>query len=210
MSVYFITARNLNICKIGSAGNVEARRASLQTASPVELVVEATLHGSRELEQRLHKRFAKHRVKGEWFTITEEIEKLIAEASASPVLEFPTERARRDRQLSDDERAERSVAEHRQLLAEAMQSFERAGCLPHGDFSKPTLRFYRPVSVAGGQFADHYAVRDGDRRILCADLKLTWDQADRLCDAFEQVRQRAMQSRQVPLDLVEPKRSEPS
>ena len=193
MSVYFITARDIGICKIGVARDVEARRSSLQTASPVELVLEATLPGSRELEQRLHKRFAKHRVKGEWFTITDEIEKLIAEAAASPVLEFPVERTRRDQQLSDEELAERSVAQHRRLFAEAMQSFERAGCIPCGDFAKPPHRFYRPVAVAGGQFADHYAIRgDGDGRLLCAELKLTRDQADRLCDVLEEVRASAL------------------
>lgn len=59
-------------------------------------------------------------------------------------------------------------------------------------------RFYQPVPASGGQFNEHYAVRGQGghhHRLLCADLKLTWDQADRLCDVLERVRECALQDR---------------
>jgi hypothetical protein len=55
------------------------------------------------------------------------------------------------------------------------------------------MRAYNPVPVGCGQFNDHYAIReDGTRRLLCAEMRLSWDQADRLCDIFDGVRQRAL------------------
>lgn len=54
-------------------------------------------------------------------------------------------------------------------------------------------RHFTPVSVGGGQWNNHYAVRgNGEARILGADMGLSWDQADRLCDILEGVRQRAL------------------
>jgi len=48
------------------------------------------------------------------------------------------------------------------------------------------IRCFETVAAGCGRFNRHFAVRDlRDRRIYCADLNLTWDQADRLCDAFD-------------------------
>jgi len=193
MIVYFITARELGTCKIGITNDVAARRASLQTASPAKLTVEATLQGSRKLEQEFHARFAKDRLNGEWFKITPELDAVIAEAAASPVLPFrPAKPSVKDEQVAEEELVRRSLERDRRAFAEAMASFERAGCFPRGDVPAPVHRAYRPAPVSGGQFADRYAVRTEDGRLLCADLKLTRDQADHLCDVLEQERQRAL------------------
>lgn len=56
-------------------------------------------------------------------------------------------------------------------------------------------RFYEPVAATGGLFSNHFAVRGKGghhNRILGADMRMTWDQADRLCDLLEQVRQYAL------------------
>lgn len=54
-------------------------------------------------------------------------------------------------------------------------------------------RYFTTVPANGGQWNNHYAIRgNGESRILCADMRLTWDQADRLCDVLEGVRQRAL------------------
>jgi hypothetical protein len=193
MSVYFITCRERGICKIGYAQNAKARRSSLQTASPTRLVLEATLPGSRELERKFHERFAEQRLSGEWFRITDELDALIRRAV--PVHDTDAEIAPRPRSRQSDENlAERSIAEHRDILAAAMLDFEKLGPLI-GAPLRPRRRFYHPVPASGGQFNDHYAIRGegGHRhRLLCTDLGLSWDQADRLCDVLEEVRDHAL------------------
>ena len=76
--VYFITAREVNRVKIGYAKNPQARTVSIQTHSPVPLTLECVSDGGLDEEARLHERFASARVRGEWFTITPEIESHMA------------------------------------------------------------------------------------------------------------------------------------
>lgn len=76
MFTYFIQGQPLTPVKIGKAINVQKRLRSLQTGSPVELRVLATLVGDRELE--LHCRFSKYRVFGEWFSWSNELSEFIA------------------------------------------------------------------------------------------------------------------------------------
>lgn len=83
MSVYFITAREVGMVKIGCAYEPHRRLAYMQTASPVELTLEAMLPGAYQEERGLHAQFAEHRVRGEWFKIVPEIEEMIA-ASICP------------------------------------------------------------------------------------------------------------------------------
>lgn len=66
--IYFIQdAGTLNV-KIGFALNsVDGRRATLQTGNSSPLVVLATMPGDLSAEKELHRRFAEHRVAGEWF-----------------------------------------------------------------------------------------------------------------------------------------------
>jgi hypothetical protein len=78
VSVYFITAREVGRVKIGCAYDPFQRLEKLQQMSPCELVLEAVLKGSHAEERAIHKLFVDERVRGEWFTITDEIEKAIA------------------------------------------------------------------------------------------------------------------------------------
>lgn len=77
MSVYFITAREVGRVKVGCAFNPHDRFERLQTASPVELALEAVMRGAHKEERELHLRFAADRLHGEWFNITPEIELMI-------------------------------------------------------------------------------------------------------------------------------------
>jgi hypothetical protein len=70
MSVYFISARELDLVKIGYAYNPLHRFNHLRTFSPVELTLEGAIPGTRTKERELHKRFALARVRGEWFKLT--------------------------------------------------------------------------------------------------------------------------------------------
>lgn len=83
MSVYFITARDVDLVKIGCAYDPVARFNHLRTSSPIDLALEGAIAGGFEKERELHERYAKWRVRGEWFTITPSIEREI-DASTRP------------------------------------------------------------------------------------------------------------------------------
>jgi hypothetical protein len=80
MSVYFITCREIGFVKIGVAYDPFVRLATLQTAFPLDLKVEALVKGAHKREKEFHRQFAEHRARGEWFRICPEIEALIAAA----------------------------------------------------------------------------------------------------------------------------------
>lgn len=71
--VYFMRAGKGGPIKIGTAVNVEARRKSLTTGCPQELIVLTYFPGGSREEKELHKQFAAHRQKGEWFAAAPEI-----------------------------------------------------------------------------------------------------------------------------------------
>jgi len=73
MYVYFIRAGNRGAIKIGVARNVERRMATMQTGNAFELKLLACIkcnsrNDSLILEKRLHSKFKRQRVRGEWFT----------------------------------------------------------------------------------------------------------------------------------------------
>jgi hypothetical protein len=192
MSVYFITCREQGICKIGKAKNPKARRSSLQTAFPTRLVLEGTLPGGVALERKLHQRFAKFRLSGEWFRLNDKLEEAIQSAASSPAL--PIEEPSSPPPLADlcsEELVERSLKAARGMLVEHERIFEKLAPSTVLDLP-PSRRFFRPVAASGGQFNRQFCIRDGDGRQLCADMGLTWDQADHLCDVLEGVRQRSL------------------
>lgn len=75
--VYFIGAEH-GAVKIGSTTDPNARLVSLQCGGPIPLRVLATRAGGRAEELAYHRRFAAHRMHGEWFERTPEIEAEIA------------------------------------------------------------------------------------------------------------------------------------
>lgn len=72
MYVYFIRAGNSGAIKIGMAVNIERRINTLQAGNAFKLQVLALIpcdcrEEALHLEQRIHKFFAKQRIRGEWF-----------------------------------------------------------------------------------------------------------------------------------------------
>ena len=65
--VYLIAARDLEMVKIGLATNVRERLSQLQTGSPCELELLATIPGGENEERALHWLFGHLHVRGEWF-----------------------------------------------------------------------------------------------------------------------------------------------
>lgn len=74
--IYFATVDGHTV-KIGFASDVPARLRTLQTASHRPLHLLVVIAGSQADERQLHKRFAEHRVQGEWFRLSNEIKDFI-------------------------------------------------------------------------------------------------------------------------------------
>jgi hypothetical protein len=76
--VYFILDTGNKLIKIGFSKSVEARLNNLQMGNINALRLLAVCEGARTEENQLHKKFAKHRVRSEWFKDCEEIRDFIA------------------------------------------------------------------------------------------------------------------------------------
>jgi hypothetical protein len=70
--VYFIEAEN-GLIKIGHTASIRERFKKLNTAVPMQLTILGLVPGDQALEFALHKRFAAHRVTGEWFQANDEL-----------------------------------------------------------------------------------------------------------------------------------------
>ena len=81
--IYFIQDTAGNI-KIGHANDVKGRFRSLQTAHATKLHLLATIPGNVDDERKLHKRFAAHRLGGEWFRPAPELLALIGVPQQAP------------------------------------------------------------------------------------------------------------------------------
>lgn len=68
MSVYFVKPIGMSgPIKIGFAADFEVRFQSLQTGSPIPLEALRVIEGTQQTELALHRKFAAHRLHGEWF-----------------------------------------------------------------------------------------------------------------------------------------------
>lgn len=79
--VYFILGETTQLIKIGVANCAEQRLSNLRTgcSEPLMLLAVVLCPKRGDLERELHRRFAKHRVRGEWFSPAPEIITYIAE-----------------------------------------------------------------------------------------------------------------------------------
>jgi hypothetical protein len=74
--IYFATAGDDGLVKIGFTKDVGVRMRSLRTGNAGNIVAEEAFLSYFEAEKMVHKRFEKDRVRGEWFKLTDEIEEL--------------------------------------------------------------------------------------------------------------------------------------
>ena len=79
--VYFVSVVGRPLVKIGFTGHLRQRLSHIQHYSIDPVVFEAAIPGDRITERALHRRFAHHRVTGEWFTRTPELDALIETAT---------------------------------------------------------------------------------------------------------------------------------
>jgi len=128
MYVYFIRQRGTNFVKIGKSQNPIARLSNLQTSTPTVLEMMGYVPQNKRFnEETLHKRFAAHRVQGEWFSLVPEIEEVIQELQ--PVFRHATETPRSriliDQAADDLSSKVASYLEAKDLLAQAIREITR-------------------------------------------------------------------------------------
>lgn len=87
--VYFIGAASGPI-KIGIATRPLARLSGLQTSHHEKLDLLATCEGDLELEKAYHRRFAAHRLSGEWFERTPELMAEIERLTPNTFAQYPS------------------------------------------------------------------------------------------------------------------------
>ena len=78
-SVYFVQENSSGAIKIGVAKNVNKRVQNMAVSTPHLLAVLAVIDGDQVVEQTLHHRFARARIRGEWFRPVPELLAYIAE-----------------------------------------------------------------------------------------------------------------------------------
>ena len=78
--IYFIQFGDGGPIKIGITNSVERRLKNLQSASPIKLNLLGTIkNGGTQLEEKLHIRFNRSRINGEWFNPSKSLIKFIKE-----------------------------------------------------------------------------------------------------------------------------------
>lgn len=87
--VYFV--RSGKLIKIGFTTDLEGRVSRLQTGSPYDLQLLASIDGTRRDEQSLHSRFANLNVRGEWFRGHSSLMAYIRKVTLPPTPEPPVE-----------------------------------------------------------------------------------------------------------------------
>lgn len=80
--IYFLAGDD-GFIKIGFTTNLRKRLRSLRTGSPKQLRIRLTIPGTRDDERELHRRFAAHQERGEWFRLAEPIADFIADHQQS-------------------------------------------------------------------------------------------------------------------------------
>jgi len=88
--VYFIRATATNQIKIGVTSDPKQRFADLQRATTERLEWIGSVEGGFKLEDELHKKFGKSRVRGEWFEMTDELLLQIKELTGRTTGNSPT------------------------------------------------------------------------------------------------------------------------
>jgi len=86
--VYVLGSREHGWYKIGMASDVEARCKNIQALNPfaIEIIASWTLSHTATvvMEAHLHTRYARKRIRGEWFSFTtRELEEVLSYASSS-------------------------------------------------------------------------------------------------------------------------------
>lgn len=81
--IYFIQTDS-KLVKIGTTTNLAERIKQIQAMNPKKVRVKAVLNGGYNTEATIHNLFAKSRVRGEWFRLTDELKWFIRAIQETP------------------------------------------------------------------------------------------------------------------------------
>ncbi len=87
--VYFIATTCRTYVKIGRSNDATRRLKTLQTSSPLKLVLLGAVHAKPAYEKYLHACFAKNRTHGEWFLNNAKLQHTVDVILAQQALNFP-------------------------------------------------------------------------------------------------------------------------
>ena len=87
-TIYFLQLGNNGPVKIGITKYLEPRIQSIQGCVPVPLQLVLTLRGNRLLEKKLHDRFAKYKIQGEWYELGDALRDFINEQIQANDIDF--------------------------------------------------------------------------------------------------------------------------
>jgi len=76
--VYFLRHGDTDRVKIGYSCRINGRISNLRSSNPDKLTLLATVSGARDAEARLHKRFARYRISGEWYRLEGKLAEYVA------------------------------------------------------------------------------------------------------------------------------------
>lgn len=80
--VYFVQMRHSRSVKVGIANDITVRLRSLQNGNPEDLAVICSITGDYPLEQSLHLALKPWRLRGEWFSWCEPLERAVADLNS--------------------------------------------------------------------------------------------------------------------------------
>jgi hypothetical protein len=84
--VYFVQSVEGGLVKIGFTRKLQERIGTLNRMGAAALSFLGSLAGDRELEQSLHERFARARVRGEWFSLTPDLLRFLVLQNMTPTV----------------------------------------------------------------------------------------------------------------------------
>jgi hypothetical protein len=76
--VYFLQQGETDRVKIGFSCRINGRISNLRSSNPDKLTLLATVSGARDAEARLHKRFSRYRITGEWYRLEGKLAEYVA------------------------------------------------------------------------------------------------------------------------------------
>lgn len=80
--VYFVS--HGGYVKVGTTRNLPKRLSELQLAMPFPLIFEGVIRGNATIETVLHRKWAEHHVRGEWFYIDPKIRQFMRDHVRTP------------------------------------------------------------------------------------------------------------------------------